>query len=113
MQNAQSGSLGEFVVESDSPHSKDVVLRRKCDSGEEIALSALLGPPNYEREQIFSRDVFMKVCVKKPALCSILQFDCKVYQDSDKGSEFDINGAYYLRSPSCLGPSIYKGPLFR
>ncbi|PNY03784.1 glycoprotein family protein [Trifolium pratense] len=60
-QNAQIGSLGEFVVDSDSPqHSKDVILRRKSDSGEEVALSAILGPPNYEKDHIFIRDVFMK-----------------------------------------------------
>lgn len=113
-QKAQTGSLGEFVVDSDSPNSKDVILRRKCNSGEEIALSAILGPPNYEKEKdlIFVRDVFMKVCIKKPTLSSILQFDCKVYQKNDKSSEFDINNACYLRSPTCLSYSIYRGPLF-
>lgn len=113
MQNVQSGSIGEFVVDSDSPHSKDVVLRRKCDSGEELALSAILGPPNYEKDLVFVRDVFMKVCIKKPALSSILQFDCKVYQETDKSSEFDINNAYYLRSPTSISSSMYRGPLFR
>nr|KYP51991.1 hypothetical protein KK1_026068 [Cajanus cajan] len=112
-QNAQSGSLGDFFVDSNSPNSKDVVLRRKFDSGEEVAVSAILGPPNYEKDLVFSRDAFMKVCVKKPALSSILQFDCEVHEETDKGSDFDIYNAYYLRSPTCLSPSIYKGPLFR
>ncbi|XP_058738078.1 uncharacterized protein At2g39795, mitochondrial-like isoform X2 [Vicia villosa] len=111
-QNAQIGSLGEFLVDSDSPHSKDVILRRKCDSGEEVALSAILGPPNYENDLIFVRDVFIKVCVKKPALSSILQFDCRAYQQTDQTSQFEINNAYYLKSPACLGSSIYRGPLF-
>lgn len=111
-QKAQTGSLGEFVVDSDSPNSKDVILRRKCNSGEEIALSAILGPPNYEKDLIFVRDVFMKVCIKKPTLSSILQFDCKVYQKNDESSEFDINNACYLGSPTSLSSSIYRGPLF-
>jgi complement component 1 Q subcomponent-binding protein len=101
-------------VESDSPqHSKDVILRRKSDSGEEVALSAILGPPNYEKDLIFIRDVFMKVCIKKPALSSILQFDCRAYQETDKSSDFEINNAYYLKSPTYLSSSIYRGPLFR
>ncbi|GAU17966.1 hypothetical protein TSUD_330910 [Trifolium subterraneum] len=112
-QNAQRGSSGEFMVDSDSPHSKDVILRRKCDSGEEVALSAILGPPNYEKDLIFIRDVFMKVCIKKPALSSILQFDCRAYQETDKSSEFEIYNAYYLRSATYLSTSIYRGPLFR
>jgi len=113
VQNAQTGSLGDFVVESDSPSSKDVVFRRKFDSGEEVAISAILGPPNYEKDTVFPRDVFMKVCVKKPALSSILQFDCGVHEETDKGSDFDIYNAYYLRSPTFLKPSNYRGPLFR
>ncbi|KAK7336526.1 hypothetical protein VNO77_17069 [Canavalia gladiata] len=111
-QNVQTGSLGEFAVDSDSSRSKDVVLRRKYDSGEEVAVSAILGPPNYENDLVFPRDVFVKVCVKKPTLSSILQFDCQVYQQTDETSQFDIYNAYYLRSPTCLNPSIYKGPLF-
>ncbi|KAG4927843.1 hypothetical protein JHK85_054329 [Glycine max] len=113
-QNARSdSSLGDFVVDPNSPSSKDVVLRRKFDSGEEIAISAILGPPNYVKDLVFPRDAFVKVCVKKPALSSMLQFDCDVYEETDKGSDFDIYNAYYLRSPTCLSPSIYRGPLFR
>ncbi|MED6182176.1 hypothetical protein PIB30_026166 [Stylosanthes scabra] len=111
-QGAETGSLGEFVVDYDSPRSKDVVLRRKLDSGEEVAVSAQLGPPKYDEELVFPRNAFVKVCVKKPSLSSILHFDCEVYQDSDKGSEFSIDGAYYLRSPMSLSPSLYKGPFF-
>ncbi|KAK7285636.1 hypothetical protein RJT34_20413 [Clitoria ternatea] len=110
--NAPRGSPEEFVVDSGSPHTKDVILRRKFHSGEELAISAILGPPNYENDLVFPRDVFMKVCLKKPALSSILQFDCEVYEETSKGSEFDIHNAYYLRSPTCLTPSIYRGPLF-
>ncbi|KAG5043317.1 Mitochondrial acidic protein mam33 [Glycine max] len=112
-QNAQSGSLGDFVVDPTSPNSKDVVLRRKFDSGEEVAISAILGPPNYVKDLIFPRDAFMKVCVKKPALSFMVQFDCDVYEETDKGSDFDIYNAYYLKSSTCLSTSIYRGPLFR
>lgn len=111
-QNAETGSLGDFVMESDSLSSKDVVLRRKFDSGEEVAVSAILGPPNYDKDTVFPRDAFMKVCVKKPTLSSILQFDCGVHEETDKGSDFDIYNAYYLRSPAFLKPSNYRGPLF-
>jgi len=113
VQNAETGSLGDFVMESDSLSSKDVVLRRKFDSGEEVAVSAILGPPNYDKDTVFPRDAFMKVCVKKPTLSSILQFDCGVHEETDKGSDFDIYNAYYLRSPAFLKPSNYRGPLFR
>ncbi|KAJ1430017.1 Mitochondrial glycoprotein [Sesbania bispinosa] len=111
-QNVPSDCPGEFLVDSDSPRTKDVVLRKISDSGEEVAVSAILGPPNYEKDLLFARDVFMKVCVRKPAVSSILQFDCKVYQETEEASEFDINNAYYLRSPTCLSSSIYRGPLF-
>ncbi|XP_019454663.1 PREDICTED: uncharacterized protein LOC109355864 [Lupinus angustifolius] len=111
-QNAQDGSLGDFVLDFDKQHTKDVVLRRKCDSGEEVAISAIIGTPHYENDLVFTRDVLMKVCMKKPASSSILQFDCEVYEETSKGSDFDIKNAYYLRSPTCLSSSIYRGPLF-
>ncbi|KAK7244576.1 hypothetical protein RIF29_39400 [Crotalaria pallida] len=111
-QNAQNGSLGDFVVESDTRRTKDVFLRRKCDSGEEVAISAILGAPHYQKDLFFTRDVSMKVCLKKPALSSILQFDCQVYEETSKGSDFDIDNAYYLKSPTCLSSSIYRGPIF-
>ncbi|XP_057718455.1 mitochondrial acidic protein MAM33 [Arachis stenosperma] len=111
-QGAETGSLGEFVVDYDSPRSKDVVFRRKLYSGEEVAVSAQLGPPNYDNDLVFQRNAFAKVCVKKPSFSSILQFDCQVYQVDDKSSEFSIDGAYYLRSSMSLSPSIYKGPFF-
>nr|AFK41988.1 unknown [Lotus japonicus] len=111
-QNAETGSLGEFVVDSDSRRTKDVILRRKCDSGEEVAVSAILGPPYFDKELVFPRDVFMKVCVKKPSLSSILQFDCEVYEETLHGSAFDIDNVYFLNSSTCLSSSVYRGPLF-
>lgn len=108
------GSLGDFLLEWDSPHSKDVVLRKKCDSGEEVAVSAILGPtPPYEKGGAFPRDVLMNVFVKKPALSSMLQFECRAFEESIHEPEFDIKSAYYLPSPTCSGSSIYKGPNFR
>ncbi|RVX09519.1 hypothetical protein CK203_012432 [Vitis vinifera] len=64
----------------DSPASQDVVLRRKCESGEEVAVSALLSPITFRNEEgSFPRDLLMKVCVKKPGLSPVLQFDCGVF----------------------------------
>ncbi|GMP97536.1 hypothetical protein CsSME_00045755 [Camellia sinensis var. sinensis] len=54
----------------------------------------------------------MKVCVKKPGLSSILQFDCGAFGKGDGGSEFAIHNAYYIPSSTCLDSSIYKGPSF-
>ncbi|CAL5435029.1 unnamed protein product [Camellia sinensis] len=112
-QDNQSGSLGDFVLDWDSPQSQDVVLRKKCESGEEVAVSALLGPETYEGESSFPREALMKVCVKKPGLSSILQFDCGAFGKGDGGSEFAIHNAYYIPSSTCLDSSIYKGPSFR
>lgn len=105
------------MVDYDSPQSQDVVLRRKFESGEEVAVSALLGPfssDTFEREDsLYARDVLMKVCVKKPGLSSMLQFDCKIYELDGYGSEFDIKKVYYRQSPAHIGPSVYRGPSFR
>ncbi|PON32441.1 Mitochondrial glycoprotein [Trema orientale] len=129
-QDFESGALGNFVVEWDSSQSQDVVLRRKCKTGEEVAVSALLGPVSLESavsglsapvpsgretgDGMFPRDVLMKICVKKPGLRSVLQFDCEIYKKGSNGSGFNINNAYYLQSS--VGPvissSVYRGPIF-
>ncbi|KAI7990690.1 Uncharacterized protein LOK49_LG12G02745 [Camellia lanceoleosa] len=111
-QDNQSGSLGDFVLDWDSPQSQDVVLRKKCESGEEVAVSALLRPETYEGESSFPREALMKVCIKKPGLSSILQFDCGAFGKGDNGSDFAIHNAYYIPSSTCLDSSIYKGPSF-
>ncbi|KAI4346861.1 hypothetical protein L6164_007725 [Bauhinia variegata] len=110
-QKHHHGSSGDFRVDWDSPYTRDLVLQRKCKSGEEIAVSAIPSPGIvYE----FPRKAFMKVCVKKPALSSILQFDCEAFgKDDDSGSDYKIRNAYYLQSPESLSPSIYRGPTFR
>lgn len=113
MQDNQSGTLGDFKVEYDAPQSQDVVLRRKFESGEEVAVSALLGPETFVGESRFPREVLMKVCLTKPGLCSILQFDCRVTEKHIEGSDFDIRNAYYLQSSTCLGRPLYRGPMFR
>ena len=112
-QSDQNGSLGDFIVDWDSPTSKDVVLRRKCSSGEEVAISAILGPPAFDRNGVFPREVFMKVCIKKPSLSSILHFDCQVVEESDNKSNFNVSRASYLHSLTSLGSSMYRGPPFR
>ncbi|KAI3996623.1 hypothetical protein MKX01_009455 [Papaver californicum] len=110
------GSLGNFTLEWNKPESKDVVLRRKNEFGEEIAVSALLGPPIAEEEireeGLFPYTGLMKVCIKKPGLSSILQFDCGCIGKCEGGSEFSIQNAYYFPSSSSLGDSVYRGPLF-
>lgn len=113
MQDNQSGTLGGFKVEYDAPQSQDVVLQRKFESGEEVAVSALLGPETFVRESRFPREVLMKVCLKKPGLSSILQFDCGVIEKHVGGSDFDIRNAYYLQSSTRLGHPLYRGPMFR
>uniref|UniRef100_A0A2P2P0T3 Mitochondrial acidic protein MAM33 n=1 Tax=Rhizophora mucronata TaxID=61149 RepID=A0A2P2P0T3_RHIMU len=112
LQDNKSGSLGAFVVDSDSSQSEDVVLRRKFESGEEVAVSALLGPETFGNCCTFPRAVLMKVCLKKPGLSSILQFDCGVTEKGTTGSQFDIYNAYYFQSLTSPKPSVYRGPLF-
>ncbi|KAL5810527.1 hypothetical protein ACOSQ4_027095 [Xanthoceras sorbifolium] len=111
-QGIHSGPLGGFEVEYDAPKSQDVVLRKKFESGEQVAVSALLGPETFAREGVFPREVLMKVCVRKPGLSSILQFDCGVTEKQLGSSDFDIRNAYYLQSSSCPRPSAYRGPIF-
>ncbi|XP_058107794.1 mitochondrial acidic protein mam33-like isoform X1 [Magnolia sinica] len=107
------GSLGDFVLDWDAPQSQDVVLRRKYGMGEEIAVSALLGPEAFEEEEgALPRKAFMKVCMRKPGLSSVLQFDCGLFSRGADGSDFDIRNAYYLQSVG-LGALDYKGPSFR
>ncbi|KAM7500133.1 hypothetical protein LguiA_024547 [Lonicera macranthoides] len=111
-QNEEGGSLGDFVLEWDSPKAQDVVLRKKCDSGEEVAVSALLGNETFDEDASLPREALMKVCIKKPALGSILQFDCGVSAKGYNASDFDIKNAYYLQQPTCFDSSVYRGPLF-
>ncbi|XP_034693771.1 uncharacterized protein LOC117920388 [Vitis riparia] len=112
-QNYQGGNPGDFAVDWDSPASQDVVLRRKCESGEEVAVSALLSPITFRNEEgSFPRDLLMKVCVKKPGLSPVLQFDCGVFSKDHERLEFNIHSAYYIPSPACLNPSAYRGPSF-
>ena len=101
------------MLDWDSPQSQDVVLRKKCESGEEVAVSALLGPETFKGESSFPREALMKVCIKKPGLSSILQFDCGVSSKGDDGSELDIHNAYYIPSSTSLDSSIYKAPSYR
>ncbi|KAK9069238.1 hypothetical protein SSX86_013354 [Deinandra increscens subsp. villosa] len=108
----ETGSLGDFVIDWNSPHSKDIIVRRRCESGEEIAISALLGEETFVEGNLYPKEADMKVCIKKKGLSSILQFDCKVLDDGESKIDFHIQNAYYLRSPTDLGSSVYRGPAF-
>lgn len=110
-QNDQAGPPEGFALEWDAPYSQDIVLRKKCETGEEVAISALLGP-DYTSDETYTRDVRMKVCVRKPGMRSFLQFDCVVFKESLTGPEFCIKNARYLQSSSSRGPSYYTGPVF-
>lgn len=112
-QDIKSGSLGDFVLDWNSAQSHDVVLRRKSESGEEVAVSALLGQETRDSEGKFPREVLMKVCVRKPGLSSMLQFDCGVSEKDVHRSDFNIHSAYYLQSSTIPNSSIYRGPSFR
>lgn len=96
----------------DSPQTQDVVMQRKCESGEEVAVSALLGLETLGGTTLH-RELLMKVCIRKPGLSSILQFDCRVADSSTNSYKFDIRNAYYLQSPISTSSSAYRGPLFR
>ncbi|KAM1086440.1 uncharacterized protein LOC126595235 [Malus sylvestris] len=117
-QERGSSSLGDFVVEWDSPRSQDVVLMRKFESGEEVVVSALLGPFHSKEDSVekyneYLGETLMKVCVKKPGLSSMLQFDCSVFEIIGSGSVFNIHNAHILQPSAGLGPSVYRGPAFR
>ncbi|CAN4106601.1 unnamed protein product [Withania somnifera] len=95
-QNDESRSFADFVVDWDSPHSQDVVLRRRCESGEEVAVSALLGAEGSTENPKFPREAFMKVGVKKPV---------------GDGCDLEIRHVNYipssdLDSSACKVPSI-------
>lgn len=106
-QNNQAGSPGDFTLEWDAPDSQDIVLRKRCDTGEEVAVSALLGSPECIGDGTYPRVVNMKVCIKKPGLSSLLQFDCKVINRSYTGPEFNICSATCHRSTT-TNPRNYK-----
>ncbi|KAK4371472.1 hypothetical protein RND71_010947 [Anisodus tanguticus] len=110
-QNDESKSFGDFVVDWDSPQSQDVVLRKRCESGEEVAVSALLGVGGSNENVKFPREAFMKVGVKKPGLRSMLQFDCVATSRLGDGCDFEIHNVNYIPSPdldssACKGPSV-------
>ncbi|CAA7398536.1 unnamed protein product [Spirodela intermedia] len=109
----RDGKVGNFAVDWDDAKTQDLVLRRRFDSGEEIALSALLGPLIYEGKDPLPRHALMKVFVKKPEPEPILQFDCTVFhQDQEEDSEFVIENVKYLASADPSRSSRYRGPSF-
>lgn len=106
--------MGNFALDWDDAKTQDLVLRRRFGSGEEIALSALLGPLIYEGKNPLPRHALMKVFVKKPDPEPILQFDCTVFhQDHEADSEFVIENVKYLSSTDPSRSSRYRGPSFR
>uniref|UniRef100_A0A7N0U6L7 Mitochondrial glycoprotein n=1 Tax=Kalanchoe fedtschenkoi TaxID=63787 RepID=A0A7N0U6L7_KALFE len=106
-----SGSIDQFAIEHDSGDSQDVVLRRKSDSGEEVVVSALLSREvvsSDEDSNVLPREALMKVCVRKPGLSSILQFNCGVFHHLN-GPEMYLSDVFLLPSAATVG-SVYKGP---
>ncbi|KAF9596021.1 hypothetical protein IFM89_006948 [Coptis chinensis] len=114
MQGFKGGSLGGFEMIMDEKRCKDVELWRKCESGEEIIVSAMLGEfvCLEEGETSFPYKCLMKVFIRKPELSSILQFNCGVVSKGCDLSEFSIYHASCLPQSSYLNDSVYKGPLF-
>ncbi|EOA27895.1 hypothetical protein CARUB_v10024068mg [Capsella rubella] len=113
-QGVETGSLGNFKLDWDSPESQDVVLRRQFDSGEEVVVSALLQPePIVDDDLMFPREALAKVCIKKPGLSSILHFDCRVYETGSGCSHFDIERACFIRSLVSALSSTYGDDFFR
>ncbi|CAH9134912.1 unnamed protein product [Cuscuta epithymum] len=113
-QNEEHGALGDFAIEWDSRDTQDVLLRRRFESGEEVSVSAILGAetPRVEYEDVmFPRETLLKVCMKKPGLSSILQFDCRAFSDNGE-SNFQIDNAHYLKAAASLDSSAYRGPSF-
>ncbi|KAL2225983.1 mitochondrial acidic protein MAM33 isoform X1 [Sesamum indicum] len=111
-QDDKVGSFGDFVLEWDSPQSQDVVLRKKCSSGEEVAVSALLSRDTFQGDGRLPGEALLKICIKKPGLSSILKFDCVASNRGGSEPEFDIQNAHYIASSSPVDSSIYRGPLF-
>lgn len=89
-----------------------MVLRRRCESGEEVAVSALLGAESSNENVKFPREAFMKVGVKKPGLSSVLEFDCVATAQAGDVCNFEIQNVNYIPS-SALDSSAFKGPSFR
>ncbi|ANM62176.1 Mitochondrial glycoprotein superfamily [Arabidopsis thaliana x Arabidopsis arenosa] len=113
-QGVETGSLGDFKLDWDSPESQDIVLKRQFDSGEKVVVSALLQPEPIELEDdlVFPREAHAKVCIKKPGLSSILQFHCRVYESGSGSSHFDIESAYFIRSFVSAPSSTYGDHFF-
>lgn len=102
------------MLEWDSQRTQDMLLRKKCESGEEVAVSALLGEDNAVGEggDEINRKVLMKVGIKKPSLSSILLFSCEASRTGVGKSNFNIQSASCIPSPSTVGSPIYS-PVFR
>ncbi|KAJ0980882.1 hypothetical protein J5N97_009137 [Dioscorea zingiberensis] len=111
-QSLQVGDVvGGFVLECDDPKTQDVFLRKS--NGEEVAVSAKLGPSFFGEENTMSWDVRMKVCVKRPKSEPFLHFDCSVFAREGFGSDFRIRSVAYHSSQGSLEASKYRGPEFR
>ncbi|GJU96601.1 mitochondrial glycoprotein [Tanacetum coccineum] len=59
----EGGSLGDFVVDWDLPHSKDAILRKNYKSSKEVAISALLGDEAFLEVDGYPNEAEMKVCI--------------------------------------------------
>ncbi|CAE6043396.1 unnamed protein product [Arabidopsis arenosa] len=111
----ETGSLGDFKLDWDSPESQDIVLKRQFVSGEEVVVSALLQPEPIELDDdlVFPREALAKVCIKKPGISSILQFHCRVYETGSGSSHFDVEKARFIRSLVSASSSTYRDNFLR
>ncbi|KAI3471619.1 hypothetical protein Pfo_028269 [Paulownia fortunei] len=76
-QDDKIGSLGDFVLEWDSPQSQNV----------EVAISALLGRDTFQGDGRLPREALMKIC-----------FDCVASKKGGSEPDFDIQNAHYIPS---------------
>ncbi|CAM8895169.1 unnamed protein product [Rhodiola kirilowii] len=53
-------------------------------------------------DDVLPREALMKVCLKKPGVSSILQFNCGITGKVD-GSEMYLNGVFLLSSAAAVG----------
>lgn len=114
MQLHQGFKVGNFTVDWNDAGTQDLVLSRRFTTGEEIAVSALLGPLTYHEDYLLPRHALMKVCVKKTKPEPILQFDCEVFsREGEVDSEFQIENVRYLQSASSLKSTGCDSPRFR
>uniref|UniRef100_A0A0D9XWQ8 Mitochondrial glycoprotein n=1 Tax=Leersia perrieri TaxID=77586 RepID=A0A0D9XWQ8_9ORYZ len=112
----ESQDIPDFSTVSDAPCGQEVILRRR-DASEEVLLSALLAPLQFQgEEEPLPRDALMKVFVSKPGVKPVLQFDCRAFageDDNDAAADYDVTAVRYHSFAGDAGRDKYEGPEFR